>query len=41
MKSNYDFNPFNMTPPDTDVFNNFLGMNRDIYGKPSEQSRKF
>ena len=25
MKRKYDFIPFNMTPPDTDVFNMFLG----------------
>lgn len=36
----YDFIPFNITPPDTDVFNMFLGMNSNIYGKPSDNPDK-
>ena len=40
MKRKYYFNPFNMTPPDTDVFNMFLRMKRDIYGKPSDNPDK-
>ena len=36
----YDFIPFNITPPETDVFNMFLGMNSNIYGKPSDNPDK-